>query len=140
MSLSNQKCKIQSTLINLHPNEYSQYSHYYPILFKLDRCAGNCNTLNKLSNKVCIPNKTEDLNLSVFNMATGIYEWKTLTKNISCEYVCKFDETKCNSNQWWDNDKFGCECKKNHVCEKDYIWNPRKIYLLKWKIFSEYYG
>ena len=73
-------------------------------------------------------------------MATGIYESKTLTKNISCEYVRKFDETKCNSNQWWDNDKFGCECKKNHVCEKDYIWNPRKIYLLKWKIFSKYYG
>ena len=25
-------------------------------------------TLNDLSNKVCIPNKTEDLNISVFNM------------------------------------------------------------------------
>ena len=24
LSLSNQKCKIQPTLINLHPNEYSQ--------------------------------------------------------------------------------------------------------------------
>ena len=24
VSLSNQKCKIQPTLINLHPNEYSQ--------------------------------------------------------------------------------------------------------------------
>ena len=81
-------------------------------MVKLDRCVVNCNTLNKLSNKVCIPNETEDLNLSVFNMTTGIYESKTLTKNISCEYVCRFDGTKCNSNQWWDNDKFGCECKK----------------------------
>ena len=29
VSLSNQKCKIQPTLINLHPNEYSQELHYY---------------------------------------------------------------------------------------------------------------
>ena len=83
-SFSNQKCMIQPTLINLHPNEYSQEFHYYPFAVKLDRCVGSCNTLNDLSNKVCVPNKTEDLNLSVFNMITGINESKTLTKHISC--------------------------------------------------------
>ena len=72
VSLSNQKWKIQPTLINLHPNEYSQEFHYYPISVKLDRCSGNCNNLNDLSNKICIPNKTEDLNLSVSNKITGI--------------------------------------------------------------------
>ena len=30
VSLSNQKCKIQPTLINLHPNEYSQKFDYHP--------------------------------------------------------------------------------------------------------------
>ena len=30
---------------------------------------------------------------------------------------------KCNSNQNWNNDKCWCECKKHHICEKDYIWN-----------------
>ena len=34
------------------------------------------------------------------------------------------DGTKCSSNQWWDNDKCFCECKKHSVCEKDYVWNP----------------
>ena len=58
---SNQKCKIQVTLINLHTNEYIQEFHYYPFSVKLDRCVGSCNTINDLSNKVCIPNKTEDL-------------------------------------------------------------------------------
>ena len=72
---------IQPTLINLHPNEYSQEFHYDPFAAKLDRCVGSCNTLNALSNKV-YPNKTEDLNLSVFNMITGINESKTLTKHI----------------------------------------------------------
>ena len=78
--LNNQKCKIKSTLINWHPNEYSQKFHYYPFAVKLDRCVGNCNNINDLSNKVCIPNKTEDLNLSIFNMVTGQNDSKILTK------------------------------------------------------------
>ena len=96
VSLSNQKCMIQPTLINLYPNEYSQEFHYYPFAVKLNRCVGSCNTLNDLSNKVCIPNKTEDSNLSVFNMITGINESKTLTKDISCECKYKFYRRKCN--------------------------------------------
>ena len=70
--LSNQKCMIQPTLINLHPNEYSQEFHYYAFAVKLDRCVRSCNTLNDLSNKLCIPYKTEELNLSVFNTITDI--------------------------------------------------------------------
>ena len=79
-SLSNQKRMTQPTLINLHPNEHSQEFHFYLFVVKLDRCVGTCNTLSDLSNKVCVPNKTEALNLSVFNMVM-----KTLTKHISCE-------------------------------------------------------
>ena len=82
---------IQPTLTNLHPNEYSQEFHYYPFPVKLDRCVGSCNTLNHLPNKVYIPNKTEDLNLSMVNMITGRNELKTLTKHISCTCKCRFD-------------------------------------------------
>ena len=74
VSLTNQKCKIQPILINLHPNEYSQDFHCYPFVVKLDGCAGSCNTLNNLCNRVFMTNKTEDLNRSVFNMITGINE------------------------------------------------------------------
>ena len=100
VSLSNQKCMIQPTLINLHRNEYSQEFEYYPFSVKLDRCVESCNTLNDFSDKVCVPNKREDLNLSVFNMITGINYSKVLTKHISCECKCRFDGRKCNSNQW----------------------------------------
>ena len=84
--------KIQPTLINLHPNEYSQESHYYTFSVNLDRCFGSCNTLNDLSNYVCIPNKPEALNLSVFNMIAGINHSKTLTKYLSCECKCNLME------------------------------------------------
>ena len=54
MSLSNQKCEIQLTVINLHLNGYSQELYYYPFAVKLDRYVGCCNLLNDLSNKEVI--------------------------------------------------------------------------------------
>ena len=73
-------------------NTFLKELHYYPFAVKLDRCVESCNTLNDLSNKVCILNKLEGLNLSMFNMITGINESKALTKHISYECKCKFDE------------------------------------------------
>ena len=48
----------------------------------IDRCGGTCTTLNDLSNKVCVPIKTEDLNLGVFNKITGINQ-----SNIKKAYI-----------------------------------------------------
>ena len=62
LSLRKQKWIAQPTLINLNPNEYSQELRYYPFAVSLDRCVRSCITLNDLPNKVCRPNKTEDLN------------------------------------------------------------------------------
>ena len=82
-----------------HVKCVSLSNHYYPFTVKLDRCVGSCNTLNDLPNKVCVPSKTEDLNLSVFIMVSRINELKTITKQISCECKCRFDGRKCNSDQ-----------------------------------------
>ena len=96
--LSNQKYMIQSTLINLDPNEYSQEIPYYRFQFKLQWCVGSCIALIDSFNKEC-NNKTEDFNITVFDMIASINEAKTLTKHISCECKCKFDGAKCKSNQ-----------------------------------------
>ena len=82
---------IQPTLINLHPNEYSQEFQYYPFAVKLDRCVGSCKSLNDLFNTVAVPNKSEDLNLSIFNQITRINQSKTLTKLISSKCKCRID-------------------------------------------------
>ena len=68
VSLSSQKCQIQPMFINLYPNEYSQEFHYYPFTVKLDTCVASCSTLNDLSNKVCVPNKTRDLSYKKYNL------------------------------------------------------------------------
>ena len=91
--------EMYDSTYSLHPNEYSQEFYYYPFAVKLDTCVGNFNTLNDFSNKVCVPNKTEDLNLCVFSMIRRINELKTLTKHISCECECKTGGIKCNSDQ-----------------------------------------
>ena len=92
ISLRNQKCMVQPTLINLHSNKYNQEFHCYPSAVKLYRCVGSCNTLNDLSNKVCVSNKTEDLSLSVFNEITGINESKTKHRSYECK--CRSDGKK----------------------------------------------
>ena len=118
VSLCNHKCMTLPTLINLYPNEYSQEFHYYALAVKLDRRFGSCNTLNDLSNKVCVRNKTEDLDISMFNMITGINESKTLTKHISCKCKCRFDGgIAINVN---------VKIKELMHVKKDYVWNPAK--------------
>ena len=67
-------------------------------MVKLDRYFGSCNTLNDLSNKACVPNKTEDLSLSILIIIIGINESKRLGHHISCKCKCKFGRTKCMSN------------------------------------------
>ena len=57
-------------------------------------------------------------------MITGINESKAIAEHLSCKCKCRSDGKKHNSNKWRDNDKCRRECKKNHICEKDYVWNP----------------
>ena len=54
-------------------------------------------------------------------MIIGINESKTLRKHISRECKCKFDGRKCNSGQWWNNDKCPRACKKRHECDKNML-------------------
>ena len=49
--------------------------------------------------------KTEDLNLSVFNVIKRNHEMKPFTKHISYKCKDKFNGRKCYSNQNSNNDK-----------------------------------
>ena len=82
ISLNNQPGMARTILIDLNSNEYNQGLCYYPFVVNLDRCNESCNTLNDSSNKICVPNKTEDVNLSFFNMIARINKSKTLAKHI----------------------------------------------------------
>ena len=38
---------------------------YYSFIISLDQCNGSCNILDDSSGGICLPNKTEDVNLNV---------------------------------------------------------------------------
>ena len=80
-----------SNLINLNAVELN----YYPFIISLDKCNGYCNAVDDLSTKICVPSKTKDVNVEVFNTITKINEAKTLVKHISCDCKRKFNSTTC---------------------------------------------
>ena len=49
----------KATLIDLNPNDL----HYYLFMVSLYRPGRSCDTLDDQSNRICVPNKTEDVNL-----------------------------------------------------------------------------
>ena len=51
-----------------------------PFAVKLDKFVRSYNIFNDLSNKVCVPNKTEDLDIHVLNMNAGKNKSKVLTE------------------------------------------------------------
>ena len=106
----------------MNPNKL----HFCLFMASLDRCNRSCNTLDESPDRICVPNKAEDLNLIIFDMITRINEEKALTKHISWNSKCKFHGQKCNYVQKWNKDMCRCKYKnsvKHRVCEKDYVWN-----------------
>ena len=70
--LNNQSSITRPTLIDINPDEHNQGLRYYPFMVNLDRCNGTCNGLDDLSDKICVQYKTEDLDLTAFDMTTRI--------------------------------------------------------------------
>ena len=50
ISLNNQLCLVWSLLVALNPSELL----YCPFMVNLDRYIGNCNTLNDLTDVICV--------------------------------------------------------------------------------------
>lgn len=96
---------IRPTFIALDPGELN----YYLLVVRLGKYERRSNATYDPSSKMCVPSKTEDVN--VFNIVTGTSEANMLTKHILCGCKCKVDDKKCNSNQY-SNNVCQCEFKK----------------------------
>ena len=77
---------IRPFLVDISPVELN----YHPFKVCLGKCSGSSNAVHEFSTKVCVPSKTKDVNVKVFNMITTTNEAKTLIKPISCDCKCKF--------------------------------------------------
>ena len=75
ISMSNQACKARPENINVSSNN----PVFYPFSVKTSKCGGNCNNINNLYAKICVPDVVKDLNVKVFNLMSRTNE----TKNIN---------------------------------------------------------
>ena len=85
--LTNQIFIIRRILIDLNIDEHNHGLHPYSYLGSLDKFARSYETIDNPSRRICVPIKTEAVNLNIFH---GII-WKTESKSLMLsilERVC----------------------------------------------------
>ena len=70
ISIKNQDCKVRPEIINVN----SKNPIFYPFSIKINKCIGNCNNINNLYAKICVPDIIKDLNVKVFNLMSRTNE------------------------------------------------------------------
>ena len=124
VSVVNEKCMARPKIINANADEHV----FYPVSIKVNKCSGDCNTINDPMANLCVPDVVKDLNVKVFNMMARINETRKVVWYETCKCVCRLTSAICNNKQDWNANKCLCECKKDLVsklvCDKGYMWNP----------------
>ena len=64
VSMKNQKCKVRPKIFDINSNS----PMFYSFSIKVNKCSGNCNSINDPYVKICVPDIVKDLNLRVFNL------------------------------------------------------------------------
>ena len=124
VSVINQKCMSRPKIIQTNTNELV----FYPLSIKVNKCGGDCNTINDPIAKLCVPDIVKDMNIKVFNMLSRINETGKIVWHETCKCICHLTSAICNDKQEWNKNTCRCECKEDLVsklvCDKGYMWNP----------------
>ena len=64
ISINNQECKVRPEIVDVSSNN----PIFYPFSVKINRCSGNCNSINDPYAKICVPDIVKNLNAKVFNL------------------------------------------------------------------------
>ena len=75
ISTNNQSCKTRPEIVNVNSDNLI----FYPFSVKKSKCSGNCNNINDLYAKICVPDVVKDLNVKSFNLISRTNE----TNNIN---------------------------------------------------------
>ena len=120
--MKNQECKVRPEITDVNSNN----PIFYPFSIKMNKCSGNCNNINNLYAKICVPDVIKDLNVKVFNLMSRTDETRFIIWYEKCKYKCRLDAIICNNRQQWNKNKCRCECKElivKGICDKGFIWN-----------------
>ena len=98
VSLNNQECKVRPKIVDVSSNNHI----FYPFNVKINRCSGNCNSINDVYAKVFVPNVVKNLNVKVFNLMSRTYQTRFIAWHETCKCECKFGANICNNKQCWN--------------------------------------
>ena len=126
VSVVHEKCMARPKITQTNANE----PVFYPFSIKVNKCGGDCNTINDPMAKLCVPDTVKDMNIKVLNMLSRINETRKIVWHETCKCICHLTSAIFNDKQEWNENKCSCECKEDLVsklvCDKGYMWNPSK--------------
>ena len=74
ISTKNQQCKVRPKIVHVNSNN----PIFYPFSVKVNRCSGNCNNINNLYARICVPDTVKNLNIKVFNLMSLTNETRSI--------------------------------------------------------------
>ena len=95
ISMNNQECKIRPEIVDVSSNN----PIFYPFSVKINRCSGNCNSINDPYAKICVPDIVKNLNVKVFNLMSRSNESRSIKSHETCKCICSLTKIICNNKQ-----------------------------------------
>ena len=108
ISINNQQCKVRPKIVDVSSNN----PIFYPFSVKINRCSGNCNSINDPYATICVPDIVKNLNVKVFNLMSRSNETKSIKSHETSKCICTLNKIVCNSKHRWNRGQCRCECKK----------------------------
>ena len=93
ISVNNQECKTRPRVVLVNRDK----PVFFPFSVKTSKCNGNCNNINYLFAKICVPDVAKNLDFKVFNLMSRTNETRYIEWHETCKCECKFWANVCNN-------------------------------------------
>ena len=108
VSLNDRECKIRPQVINVNRNE----PLFYPYNVKVNKCSGNCKSINDPYAKLCVSDTAKNIKVKVSDLMSKTNEARHIKWHETCKCKCRLDASVCNNKKRWNEDKCWYECKE----------------------------
>ena len=126
VSVVNQKCTSRPKILDVNEGVGEALFYLYNVL--VNKCSGNCDTLDNPMAKMCVPNIIKRINMKVYIFLMRLNETRNVLWHESSKCVSLLNSPVCNNKQIWNSDTYRCDCNEDFAsiinCTKGYTWNP----------------
>ena len=95
VSMNNQECKVKPEIVDVSSNN----PIFYPFSVKINRCSGNCNSINDPYTRICVLDVAKTLNVKVFNLMSRTNETRSIKLHETCKCICRLNKIICNNSK-----------------------------------------